>query len=108
MSKLLNVEDLYSQGFKRGSVVRVLMKNFLTYDEAEVFPGPHLNVVLGPNGTGKSSLTHAICLACNGSPQLIGKSNDISQFVKLGKPKNCESFCEVDILDDVRITLYLL
>jgi recombinational DNA repair ATPase RecF len=29
------------------------MVNFLTYDECEVFPGPRLNIVLGPNGTGK-------------------------------------------------------
>ena len=50
------------------------MVNFITYDEAEVFPGPRLNVVLGPNGTGKSTLTHAICLACAGKTSTVGRS----------------------------------
>lgn len=58
---------------KRGSIRRVRMRNFLTYDDCEVFPGPKLNVVIGPNGSGKSSLTHAICLACVGDTDDIGK-----------------------------------
>lgn len=80
-----------------GSIVRVGMLNFLTYDECEVFPGPKLNVVLGPNGTGKSTITHAICLACAGKPETLGRSPDLKQFVKHGK-EECEAFCEVDIL----------
>ncbi len=59
-------------GYKPGSIIRVQVKNFLTYDECEVFPGPKLNVVIGPNGSGKSTLTHAICLACCGSTGDIG------------------------------------
>lgn len=59
--------------FKRGSIRRVRMRNFLTYDECEVFPGPKLNVVIGPNGSGKSTITHAICLACCGSTDDIGE-----------------------------------
>ena len=38
--------------FMDGSIYRVKMSNFLTYTDAEFFPGPRLNVVLGPNGTG--------------------------------------------------------
>lgn len=60
-------------GYIRGSIIRVRMKNFLTYDDCEVTPGPKLNVVIGPNGTGKSAMTHAICLACGGSTGDIGK-----------------------------------
>eukprot|EP01042_Synura_sphagnicola_P016723 gene16723-21147_t len=69
---------------KRGSIRRVRMRNFLTYDDCEVFPGPKLNVVIGPNGSGKSSLTHAICLACVGSADDVGKSSinvDAGQLV---------------------------
>jgi hypothetical protein len=35
-----------------GSIVRIRMKNFLTYDDCEVDVGPRLNVIFGPNGTG--------------------------------------------------------
>ena len=66
-------------------------------DDAEVFPGPRLNIILGPNGTGKSTLTHAICLACAGVPSSVGRSDDLRHFIKRGKEgEGC--FCEVDLL----------
>jgi ABC-type polysaccharide/polyol phosphate transport system ATPase subunit len=68
-----SVTDYFAKGFRIGSVHRVACLNFLTFDECEVFPGPKLNVVIGPNGTGKSTLTHAICLACCGSTSDVGK-----------------------------------
>jgi structural maintenance of chromosomes protein 5 len=46
-----DTKDLYAKGFTKGAILRVCMRNFLTFDDAEVFPGPKLNVVLGPNGT---------------------------------------------------------
>jgi len=91
-----DTEKLNELGFKKGSVLRVSMKNFLTYDASEVFPGPRLNVVLGPNGTGKSTITHAICLACCGSAATVGRSNDLKQFVKHGKQDE-ECYVEVDL-----------
>lgn len=45
-----------------GAIVRVKLTNFVTYTSAEFFPGPKLNMVIGPNGTGKSTLVCAICL----------------------------------------------
>lgn len=103
------------------------MKNFLTYDECEFFTGPRLNLVIGPNGTGKSALTHAICLACCGSTSDVGRftcvqvidfvamsqvsqcscwyssgrSTDLSKFVKHGA-EGQESYAEVDILTEER------
>ena len=65
--------DYFQKGFRVGSIYRVFVMNFLTYDECEIFPGPKLNVVIGPNGTGKSAITHAICLACCGSTNDVGK-----------------------------------
>eukprot|EP01035_Chromulina_nebulosa_P068369 gene68369-93689_t len=89
--------QLQMKGFRRGSILRIHMKNFLTNDDCEVFPGPKLNIVIGPNGTGKSTLTHAICLACCGSTGDVGRSNDLSKFVKHGK-EGQECFVEVDIM----------
>jgi recombinational DNA repair ATPase RecF len=73
MASRLDPDALFARGFKAGSIVRLKMKNFLTYDECEFFTGPRLNIVIGPNGTGKSALTHAICLACCGSTGDVGK-----------------------------------
>lgn len=53
-----------------GSIVRVKLINFVTYDLVEFFPGPSLNMVIGPNGTGKSTLVCAICLGLGWGPQV--------------------------------------
>jgi structural maintenance of chromosomes protein 5 len=94
----LTLEELKARGYRPGSIVRVKMVNFITYDDAEVFPGPRLNVVLGPNGTGKSTLTHAICLACAGSTGTVGRSGELKQFVKKGKEGEPEKYVEVDMM----------
>ena len=52
-----------------GSIVRVKLTNFVTYTAVEFFPGPSLNMVIGPNGTGKSTLVCAICLGLGWGPQ---------------------------------------
>lgn len=100
-----DIPALKGRGFRPGSVVRVKMMNFLTYDNCEVFPGPRLNVILGPNGTGKSTLTHAICLACTGKPETVGRSPELKQFVKRGK-EGQECFVEVDLLSSDSNSVY--
>ena len=50
--------------------MRIQLKNFVTYDFVEFHPGPYLNMVIGPNGTGKSSIACAICLGLNFPPSV--------------------------------------
>lgn len=57
-------------GYKPGAIVRIKVKNFVTYTSAEFFPGPKLNMVIGPNGTGKSTLVCAICLGLGWGPKV--------------------------------------
>ncbi|KAF4449317.1 hypothetical protein F53441_7389 [Fusarium austroafricanum] len=72
-------------GFQPGAIVRVSVENFVTYEKAEFLPGPHLNMVVGPNGTGKSSLVCAICLGLGYSPKHLGRAGSVKEFVKHGK-----------------------
>lgn len=51
-----------SNDFLPGSIISVELTNFMTFSHVKFEPGPHLNLVIGPNGTGKSSLVCAICL----------------------------------------------
>lgn len=51
-----------------GSIVRIQLKNFVTYDFVEFRPGSSLNMIFGPNGTGKSTIACAICIGLGGSP----------------------------------------
>jgi chromosome segregation ATPase len=76
-----NVEGDYQPG----AIVRVKVKDFVTYEHAEFFPGPNLNMVIGPNGTGKSSLVCAICLGLGYSVKTLGRADKLGEFVKHGK-----------------------
>lgn len=70
--------------FQPGSIVRVKLKNFVTYTAAEFHLGPSLNMIIGPNGTGKSTLVCAICLGLGWSSEHLGRSKELSTFVKHG------------------------
>lgn len=56
--------------YQPGAIVRVKLTNFVTYASVEFFPGPNLNMVIGPNGTGKSTLVCAICLGLGWGPKV--------------------------------------
>ncbi|KAG2181344.1 hypothetical protein INT43_008927 [Umbelopsis isabellina] len=72
-------------GFVNGSIVRIALKNFVTYDYCEFFPGPQLNMIIGPNGTGKSTIVCAIALGLGGATSVLGRARNISEFVKTGQ-----------------------
>ncbi|KAI8098336.1 P-loop containing nucleoside triphosphate hydrolase protein [Gilbertella persicaria] len=71
-------------GFVEGSIVKITLRNFVTYDYCEIFPGPQMNMIIGPNGTGKSTIVCAIALGLGGSPSLLGRARNINEFVKTG------------------------
>ncbi|EIE27053.1 P-loop containing nucleoside triphosphate hydrolase protein [Coccomyxa subellipsoidea C-169] len=70
--------------FEKGSIIKIRVKNFMTYDEAVFNPGPRLNLVLAPNGTGKSSLTCALCLGLAGHPNILARADDQKDFIRKG------------------------
>ncbi|KAH9987176.1 hypothetical protein BJV77DRAFT_1070641 [Russula vinacea] len=74
-----------TDGYVPGSIVRVQLHNFLTYDHVEFRPGPHLNMIIGPNGTGKSSIACAIALGLNWPPSVL---NSEKQQLKTLEDRN--------------------
>jgi chromosome segregation ATPase len=58
-----------------------------TYDSLEFSPGPNLNVIIGPNGTGKSTIVCAICLGMTGKPIVLGRAATIADYIKYGRNK---------------------
>ncbi|XP_051807111.1 structural maintenance of chromosomes protein 5 [Acanthochromis polyacanthus] len=73
--------------FVEGAILRITMKNFLTYDYSEVRPGPNLNMIIGANGTGKSSIVCAICLGLAGKTAVLGRGDKVGLYVKRGCSK---------------------
>lgn len=40
-------------------------------------PGPQLNMIIGPNGTGKSTMVAAIILGLGGNPKIVGRGSKV-------------------------------
>ena len=77
--------------------VRCTMYNsvfFRTYDAVEFRPGPYLNVIIGPNATGKSSVVCAICLGLGGKTAFLGRAKDPSDYIKHGQQ---QAFIEIEL-----------
>ncbi|RHY96821.1 hypothetical protein DYB26_006707, partial [Aphanomyces astaci] len=83
-----------NQEYVDGSVFRIRLHNFLTYGDAELFPGPRLNVVIGPNGTGKSSIVCALCVGLGGSTKVLGRADKMGDFVQHEKDSG---FTEIEL-----------
>jgi chromosome segregation ATPase len=60
--------------FLNGSIKRVYMKDFMSYNDASFNPGPRVNIILGPNGSGKSTIVCALALTLGGDPKVLGRA----------------------------------
>ncbi|KAH8299636.1 hypothetical protein KR044_003821, partial [Drosophila immigrans] len=56
-----------------------------SYNEITYYPKAYLNVLTGPNGTGKSTIVSAIILGLGGDPQLLDRSSSIADYIKSNK-----------------------
>lgn len=70
-----------------GKIFSIYLKNFTTHSEVTVYPGQQLNILIGPNGTGKSAIVAAIILGMGGSTKILSEHNKLSDYVKNGKDR---------------------
>ena len=82
---MILIKIFFFTSFVEGSIVKITLTNFVTYDYCEIFPGPQMNMIIGPNGTGKSTIVCAIALGLGGPPSLLGRAKNIAEFVKTGE-----------------------
>ncbi|QPG74203.1 hypothetical protein FOA43_001527 [Brettanomyces nanus] len=72
--------------FQAGSIIRVKLRNFMSYALTEFHFGPKMNLIIGPNGSGKSTFVCAVCIALAGRLEFLGKSSmTLDQFIKIGE-----------------------
>ena len=68
--------------YAKGAIYRVKLHNFMSYTDAEIVdPGPQLNCIIGPNGTGKSSIVCALCVGLGGPLKITERGEKISACV---------------------------
>ncbi|GJJ69205.1 structural maintenance of chromosomes protein 5 [Entomortierella parvispora] len=79
--------NIVKSEYQHGSIMRVSMKSFVTYESCSFTPGPNLNMIIGPNGTGKSTIVCALALGLGWNTNLLGRAKEISEFVKHGSDK---------------------
>ena len=85
-------EDVENK-FAPGSIQCIKLRNFMTFEKMTISPSPGLNLIIGPNGTGKSSIVCAIGLGLGSSPQVLARTSKISGFIR----HSCE-FAKIKIL----------
>uniref|UniRef100_A0A182KE75 Structural maintenance of chromosomes protein 5 n=1 Tax=Anopheles christyi TaxID=43041 RepID=A0A182KE75_9DIPT len=68
-----------------GKISSVSLKNFVTYDSVVLHPDEYLNIILGPNGTGKSAIVAGIVLGMGGNCKLLSRCDNIDSYIKNGK-----------------------
>ncbi|CAK9827391.1 Structural maintenance of chromosomes protein 5 [Anthophora retusa] len=69
---------------EKGIITHIYLENFVTYNKVTIKPGKNLNVIIGPNGTGKSTIVCAIVLGLGGKPTTIGRATHVADYVKRG------------------------
>ncbi|GAA5914217.1 hypothetical protein JCM6882_004753 [Rhodosporidiobolus microsporus] len=82
-------------GYVTGSIVRIACHSFLTYDSVEFRPGPALNMIIGPNGTGKSTIACAIAIGLGFPAKVLGRSTKLAQYCK--NDSNEETWIEIEL-----------
>ncbi|KAF8789097.1 Structural maintenance of chromosomes protein 5 like protein [Argiope bruennichi] len=70
-----------------GRIVKIKLKGFMTYDDLEIKPNKGLNLIIGLNGSGKSSIMAAICLGLGGKPTFTGRAVQLTDFIKYNHTK---------------------
>ncbi|XP_043259906.1 structural maintenance of chromosomes protein 5 isoform X2 [Colletes gigas] len=73
-----------NSSIEKGIITYIYLANFVTYNEVVIKPGRYLNVIIGPNGTGKSTIVCAIVLGLGGKLSTIGRATQIADYVKAG------------------------
>lgn len=64
-------------------VLNIFFLYFRTYKKVELYPSSSLNLIIGPNGTGKSTFVCAIILGLCGKTSVIGRAKKVSAFYSL-------------------------
>lgn len=67
-----------------------------------MFPGPNLNMLIGPNGTGKSTIVAAIILGLGGNPKIVGRGAKVHYLGRKNYIHNIDDFNVLQVSEYVK------
>ncbi|KAK4884325.1 hypothetical protein RN001_000596 [Aquatica leii] len=70
---------------RAGTIVRIVMKNFMCHSHLEVSFKHNINYIIGRNGSGKSAIMTALVVGLGGKASITNRGNSIKGFIKAGK-----------------------
>ncbi|XP_062569869.1 structural maintenance of chromosomes protein 6-like, partial [Saccostrea cucullata] len=68
-----------------GIVEKICLKNFMCHSRLEISLGPHVNFIVGRNGSGKSAVVTALVVGLGGKASVTSRGSTIKSFIKSGK-----------------------
>ncbi|XP_070194388.1 structural maintenance of chromosomes protein 6-like isoform X1 [Littorina saxatilis] len=77
--------DIQVQEAEVGIIERIVMKNFMCHGLLDVRLGPHVNFIIGRNGSGKSAVVTALVVGLGGLASVTNRGSKVRSFVKTGK-----------------------
>eukprot|EP00871_Galdieria_phlegrea_P005448 jgi/Galph1/5904/GphlegSOOS_G4626.1 len=90
-----SVVDPYKH-FKRGQIISLHLKNFVTFDDVVLQASPQLNLIAAPNGTGKSTIASALCIVFCVNVKILERASSLQEFIKRGTER---ATVEVDLYE---------
>jgi len=89
--------------FAKGSIKRIKLKDFVAFDKIIIYPGPGPNLILGTNGSGKSSIVAAIGICLGTNPECIIRGSKYSSYIKHGKD---QAYIKILLSDKTNIEIW--
>ncbi|XP_067678031.1 structural maintenance of chromosomes protein 6-like isoform X2 [Haliotis asinina] len=68
-----------------GIIEKISVKNFMCHTRLDVNFGPHVNFIVGRNGSGKSAVVAALVVGLGGKASVTSRGTTIKGFIKSGK-----------------------
>ncbi|KAM7252281.1 hypothetical protein ACFE04_024164 [Oxalis oulophora] len=67
-----------------GTIIRIRLENFMCHSNQEVVVGEHVNFITGQNGSGKSAILTALCVAFGCRATRTQRASTLKDFIKTG------------------------
>lgn len=68
-----------------GIVEKINLRNFMCHQRLDITLGPHVNFIMGRNGSGKSAIITALVVGLGGKANVTSRGSTIKSFIKTGK-----------------------